>query len=329
MKNLNLVGKKVPKLCCALCFVLCAGVAEPIGSNEEIIADYFYKLNADPKNPKKKINHSKGFCASGEFIPNETAASRFNIPLLTQKGEVKARFSLGGGNEKQSDNSKVRAMALKIDSNGEQWEMAMTNARVTFSKNATEFIKFFDLQLQQKNKSLTAEQIAAERAKVASFVNFSKEVGSLPITPSFANNAYHSVHAYFFEEKNGKKPLAARFSFVPKSGVLALNEEELKKLGDSFLEKNFKKEVKKAPIEFELELELANAKDDLKNTSALWMGEHKKIPLGTLKISKFEGYGCNKEVFMPGVLPSGILEPKDDIFELRNSVYAITFGRRQ
>ena len=46
------------------------------------IVEYFYTLNAEEANPHKKINHAKGFCAIGEFIPNKEVAKDFAIPLL-------------------------------------------------------------------------------------------------------------------------------------------------------------------------------------------------------------------------------------------------------
>ncbi len=299
-------------------------------SDAEIIADYFYALNGDTNKPHKKINHAKGFCASGEFIPDKRASKRFDIPLLENASvPTKVRFSLGGGNENQSDKSKNRSMALKIQSKSDSWEIAMTNSRINFAKNAEEFKQFMDLQLQVKNKTMTPEEADIERNKVPSFVNAAKETQSLTITRSYGNNAYHSVHTFNFKEKNKAKSTPARFSFVPKNGVKSLNQSELDSLGDDFLEANFKSDIAKSPIEFTLKLVLPNPKDDLKDTAKVWEGKHKEIPLGTLKVNKFEGYECNVEVFMPSVLPQGIEPPNDDIFELRNVVYGTTFGRRQ
>lgn len=45
---------------------------EQINSNiydAQKIADIFYTLNYDEKNPKGKVNHAVGFCGNGSFIP--------------------------------------------------------------------------------------------------------------------------------------------------------------------------------------------------------------------------------------------------------------------
>lgn len=300
--------------------------ADVLDDAQEIV-EYFYTLNAEEANPHKKINHAKGFCAIGEFIPNKEVAKDFAIPLLHNKSEVKVRFSLAGGNLKQSDKSKNRSLALKIQGKNDSWEMAMTNARINFATNASEFKQFMRLQVQQKEGKITQDEADKQRAKVRSFANFAKEAQSLPITPSFANSAYHSVHTFGFLQSNGDL-LLARFSFIPKAGIKGLSKEELDGLNDEFLESAFKKALSKAPVEFDLTLVVPNKNDKIKDTAQVWEGARENIVLGTLKVSKFDGYGCNGEVFMPSNLPQGIQAPNDDIFELRNLVYALSASKR-
>ena len=300
------------------------------------IADMFYALNGEPNNPHKKINHTKGFCASGEFIPNQKVAKDFAIPFLhAKKIEVKARFSLGGG--EQSDKSKSRAMALKMQSeNSDLWEIAMTNSRVNFAKNADEFMQFLGINLEQKQGQITPQEAAKKRESVPSFVNFAREIGHLGVSPSFADSAYHSVHTFFFT-KSSDELVPARFSFVPKNGVKNLSPKELENLNDDFLESSFQKQLKNGAIKFALVLEVARQEDSLEDITSVWAhidsnGEkisREHITLGELRLDSFSGYECNEEVFMPSILPSGVQPPKDEIFDVRSMVYAITFGRRQ
>lgn len=310
--------------------------SENLAKTAEKIADMFYALNGEPNNPHKKINHTKGFCASGEFIPNQKVAKDFAIPFLhSSKIQVKARFSLGGG--EQSDKSKSRAMALKMQSeNSDFWEIAMTNSRVNFAKNADEFMQFLSINLEQKQGQITPQEAAKKRGSVSSFVNFAREIGYLGVSPSFADSAYHSVHTFFFTKSNDEL-VPARFSFVPKNGVKNLSPKELENLNDDFLESSFKKQLKSGAIKFALVLEVARQEDSLEDTTSVWAhidsnGEktnREHITLGELRLDSFSGYECNEEVFMPSILPSGVQPPKDEIFDVRSMVYAITFGRRQ
>lgn len=313
---------------------------EDLNEKAAQIVDLFYALNGDVNKPHKKINHEKGFCAKAEFIPNKKVANSFDIPLLkASKIEVSVRFSLGGG--EQSDKSKGRAMALKMHAKNQTtnenqlankedfWEIAMTNSRINFATNADEFIEFMQINLGQKQGRLTPQEASIRRAKVPSFVNFAKEIESLGISPSFANNAYHSVHTFFFTKSSGET-IPARFSFVPKEGIKYLKPSELDILGDDFLESNFKKQLKSKNIAFNLTLEVAKSSDSISDTATVWTKDKReRITLGTLKINEFSGYECNGEVFMPQVLPQGVLPPRDNIFDVRNMVYALTFGKRQ
>lgn len=312
----------------AVLFGVISGLRADVYDDAQEIAGYFYTLNADKANPHKKINHTKGFCANGEFIPNKEVVKNFDIPILQNKSKVKVRFSLAGGDTRQSDKSKNRSLALKVQGKNEGWEMAMTNARINFATNANEFKQFMRLQVQQKEGKITQDSANKQKAKTRSFANFAKEIQSLPITPSFANAAYHSVHTFGFKQASGDF-LLARFSFVPKSGLKGLSNEELEGLGDDFLESAFKKAVAKSPIEFDFTLIIPNKNDKIKDTALVWEGQRQEIVLGTLKVNKFDGYGCNSEVFMPSNLPQGVEAPNDDIFELRSLVYAITSSKRQ
>lgn len=308
--------------------------SENLIKTAEKIADMFYALNGEPNNPHKKINHTKGFCASGEFIPNQKVAKDFAIPFLhSKKIEVKARFSLGGS--EKSDKSKSRAMALKMQSeNSDFWEIAMTNSRVNFAKNADEFMQFLSINLEQKQGQITPQEAAKKRESVSSFVKFAREIGHLGVSPSFADSAYHSVHTFFFT-KSSDELVPARFSFVPKNGVKNLSPKELENLSDDFLESSFKKQLKSGAIKFALVLEVARQEDSLEDTTSVWADSNGEkisreyITLGELRLDSFSGYECNEEVFMPSILPSGVQPPKDEIFDVRSMVYAITFGRRQ
>ena len=73
----------------------------------------------------------------------------------------------------------------------------------------------------------------------------------------------------------------------------------------------------------------ANDNDVINDTTALWEGEHKEEYVGTLKVAKYVGDDCNGDVYFPSDLPLGVNPPNDPLFDLRNTTYGITFGRRQ
>ena len=51
--------------------------------------------------------------------------------------------------------------------------------------------------------------------------------------------------------------------------------------------------------------------------------------LGNLNVSQYSGNTCNSDVYFPSEIPTGVGAPNDPLFDVRNQVYAITFGKRQ
>lgn len=293
------------------------------------IADIFYALNGDANDPSKKVNHTKGFCASGEFVPAKDIANLLDIGLLSQSViPTQVRYSSGGGSVNISDKDKPKGLALKINGESDSWEIVMLNTEINFAKNPEEFGKFFEMRIPQNGK-VDKENVAKMFREVASYRNFVKYLDeNIGVYPSLANVAYHSIHTFYFKDKSGKM-IPARFKFVPKNGVKFVGEEEAKKLADHYLEDRFKQDVSKKPIEYTMILVLANPGDIIDDTTALWNGRHKEIEVGTLSVKQYDGKDCNVDVYMPITLPKGVGEPEDPLFQVRNETYINTFSRRQ
>ena len=293
------------------------------------IADVFYALNGDSNDPHKKINHTKGFCAIGTFTPAKNITKIIDIPLLNEKSlKAEVRYSLGGGNKLASDKSKPRGMAIKLNGKKESWEIVMLNTEINFAKNPQEFGEFFAMRIP-KNGKLDSSYIAKRTSEVVSYRNFEAYMKNIGITGSVANTMYHSIHTFFFQDKQKNQLVPARFKFVPLNGIYYLTKDELAIMGNDFLESDFKEKSSKAPILYKMVLVFANPNDNINDTTALWSGKHKELEVGILSVQKYNGDTCNGDVFMPNVLPKGVVEPKDPLFEVRNEVYSITFGRRQ
>lgn len=314
------------------CFLLISFVFAKDDNNvydAERIANIFYELNGDSNDPSKKINHTKGFCALGDFMPSKEAKSLFNVPLLNEKViPTQVRFSMGGGSNKISDKTKVKGLGLKLRGNTDTWEIVMLNTEINFAKDLKEFGQFFEMRIP-KNGKVDVETIKKNTQNVASYRNFEKYLkDNLGISPSVSNVMYHSIHTFFFKDKmNNLVP--ARWKFVPLAGEKTLSDAEITKRSDNYLEDTFKNEVSNKPIQYKMFLVLANPDDIIDDTTVLWKGKHKEIEVGLLSVNKYDGTDCNFDVFLPSILPQGIEVPQDPLFETRNVVYGITFGRRQ
>lgn len=290
----------------------------------EKIADIFYALNGDSKDPKKKINHSKGFCAVGEFTPANGLS--VNIPLFSKgKIPVEVRYSLGGAIT--DDRTKTRGMALRFLGGDAQWTMVMLNTEINFAKNLDEFGEFFEMRLPVDGK-VDTKKIAKRTQEVHSYKQFDEYVSKIGVS-RLENTPYHSIHTFKFDASKGKDVVYARWKFVPKDGVKYISNGELSKLDKDFLLADFKAYTAKKPIEYDMYLVFPNKGDAVDDTTALWTGDHKEELVGTLVVSKYNGEGCNPDVFFPSDLPAGVSAPEDPLFDVRNLTYGITFGRRQ
>ncbi len=319
MKNLGLV-----LVCCILSNIAFASEKKTYDSQD--IADIFYRLNGNVVKPTQKINHTKGFCAIGEFIPHKGIISAIDVPLLSQGSiSMEIRYSLGGA--QTDDRSKVRGMALKFQGDKDTWTMVMLNTEINFAKNPQEFGQYFEMRIPKEDGKPDTEKIKKLTQKVRSYRNFENYVKNMGIS-SLEHTSFYSIHTFYFQTPD-KKFIPARWKFVPKDGVQYLSEQELSKLDKDFLLYSFRSYTKKKPIEYDMYLVYPNKQDVTNDTTALWNGTHKEVLVGTLKVSKYSGTKCNNEVYFPQDLPTGVQPPKDPLFDTRNATYAITFSRRQ
>lgn len=300
-------------------------VAQEVTS--DAIADIFYRLNGDPKNPKMKINHTKGFCASGVFIPNKDISKKINIPLLEQKKiKTLARFSLGGA--VMDDRSKGRGLALRLEGDKETWTMVMLNSEINFARTPEEFFQFFSMKIPVDGK-VDQAKIAKLTSEVESFRKFDEYMKNVGFTASVANTPYYSVHTFYFKDAKSDKMIAARWKFVPEDGVKYLSENDKKTKSKDYLLQEFNKHIKNKSINYKMYLVLANPQDVTNDTTAIWSGKHEEVLVGILNVNKYEGMDCNQEVFFPSDIPQGVGAPVDPLFQIRNETYGVTFGRRQ
>lgn len=315
----------------ALSSLLCASLAlsqlnasEPKHYDAAAIAEIFTKLNGDPSKPAQKVNHAKGFCASGTFYPNKELQKSLNLPFF-KADNIKAqiRYSLGGA--LMSDKTKPRGMALKLEGD-EIWTMVMLATPINFAKDPDEFGQFFDMRLPVNGK-VDKEKIARLMQEVDSYRNFNEYNSKIGITPSVANTPYFSVHTFFFEDTKGAS-LPARWRFAPKAGVKYMSQSELEAAPNEFLKANLIKELKSSPVSYDMYITLANKDDVINSTTALWHGEHKEILAGRLDVRQVDSDECDSWVYFPSELPSSVNPPIDPLFDVRNEAYAITFGAR-
>ena len=277
---------------------------------------------------------AKGVCASGEFIG--TADGRALSASSVFSGSpvpVVARFSIGGANPKAPENTKsVRGLSLAFSlPNGETWQMANISTPVFGVSSPEQFVGL----LESRRPDPATRQ--ADPAKVKAFNDANPDVllqgrylASQPVPASYAKVNYWGVNAFAFVDARGGRQLA-KWIFEPAGGTLGLTDDEAKAKPSEFLADELRARVASGPVEFNFNLQLAQAGDNVNSAVVPLPEDRRKVTAGKLVIRKVEagsGGACAGMMFNPLALPKGVEPSADPVLLGRTGPYAVSLGRR-
>ena len=309
----------------ALGIVTTPALAEEASLPDEIV-DALNK--ADGVFPGYRANHAKGLVAEGNFKPTQEAAELSKASLF-QGTTVPAtfRFSSGSGIPTIADSSphaNPHGLSIKYHlSDGGEADMVLNSRKFFPVATGSEFR---DLMLAAAASPPSAPKPTALEKFIAAH-----PLAAIPLqTPtSFAEEQYNGVNAFIFTNEQGLKQ-AVRYLAVPPT-VAHLTADEAAKQQPNFLFDEIRARLAKAPVTFELKVQLADPGDPITDATKAWPAERKTVTLGTLTIEKVVADSAQAEkdlLFLPGQVPDGI-EPSDDpMIRARNDAYAVSFARR-
>src|ERR1700719_861678 len=117
---------------------------------------------------------------------------------------------------------------------------------------------------------------------VAHAIHLSK---SLPASVSFAQTAFHALHAFRFVNEADKAQYA-RYHWEPEAGTAGQTLEELQKQPPSYLFEELEARLRKAPVVFNLVLQLAGDGDPLDDPNAPWPDDRPRVRIGRLEVTR-------------------------------------------
>ena len=277
---------------------------------------------------------AKGVCASGYFVGNTVARNLSSASVFSgEKVPVIARFSVGGTSPKANDKSRsARGMALQLTpSKGDIWMTANISAPIYFVSQPEQFVPFIQAR--------TADPATGkpDAAKLKAFSDANPEtlrqgayLASAPIPASYGQVNFWGVNA--FELLNAKNESQfVRWQFVPDAGLLGLTDAEIKSMPEDFLANELRQRVAVKPVTFSFKLQLANAGDQLTDSTQSWPDSRLLLTAGSLVIDKVEpglDGACKNLTFNPLALPKGIVASADPVLLARPAPYGISLGRR-
>jgi catalase len=284
--------------------------------------------------PGERRNHTKGTCASGEFVGNPEAADYSRSELFSGKPvPVVARFSLAGGNPKAPDTAKSpRGMALEFRlPDGSIQHMAMLNTPVF---GAAQPRTFYDMMVAIKPDPATGkpdpEKIKAFKATHPDNLAQSEFLATNNPPPSYANSAYFGIHTFKFVNRTDRIT-RVRWQFIPQDGEKSLSDDELKNAPRDFLEQKLIARTQQGPVRWDMVIALGEPGDPVDDPTRAWPADRKQVKVGTLTLTSAmpqKGAECEKINYDPLVMSDGIAPTDDPILQFRSPAYALSFAKR-
>ncbi|ALZ74877.1 catalase family peroxidase [Rheinheimera sp. F8] len=290
--------------------------------------DTFAKIFGE--HPGVRKGHAKGFCVAGDFqgaaaiqpYSKSVLFSGDTYPLL-------GRFSMAGGNPKAAENSRSpRGLALQIKlKNGELQHFALLSTPMFGAKDPESFLGLLKTLIPGPDGKPDLAKVAAYRAAHPDTQPQAKFLASTPPPASYANTPYFGLHSFMLTNQNDQQQ-AVRWQLQPVDGVKGLTAAEIAAKPSEFLQQRLAKQLQQGPVQFKLQLVLAEAGDNLLDPSVQWPASRKTLDAGLVTLRSQGDNACDQVNFDPNVLSSGISPSADPILAMRSAAYAISFGKR-
>lgn len=291
-------------------------------------------LKTNSGNPKgARASFAKGQCVSGSYAPGKDAASVTRSASFTKPGKVLARFAVGGGNPKVSDNNKavLRGFSMKLGTGQAGTDILFENAPVHFARTMDQMLAFLRARAPAVDGKPDAEKVKAFSAENPETLNQAHFVAARPLPGSFAGITYWGVHAFTASNAKGVKRFI-KFKVVPVDGEVTLGDEDAKGKPDDFLFQDLKARIDGGGIRLKVLALLDRPGDPTMDVTLRWPDEDSResVELGTVTISALaDNASCDASIFVPGNLAAGIGEPPDEMFAGRKASYPLSLARRK
>ncbi len=302
------------------------------GSLPEQIVDAIHDING--RHEGTRAVHAKGVVCAGSFTPTPGAAKLTRAAHM-QAGPVRAtvRFSNGSGDPAAPDSAKDgRGLAVKLYlEDGSRTDLVALTLPRFFVRNAEDFLDF------TRARKPDPETGQPDMAKLGAFLEGHPEALpaiqhalSQPAPASYAQLEYHGIHAFKWIAPDGQERWI-RFSFRPLAGVAGISDEEAAERSGDYLQEEIRERLEREPIEFELEVSIAQEGDDPDDPTEPWPADRERVVAGTLRIEELDRTrerDGDVLVFDPTRVTDGIELSDDPILHVRPDAYAVSVEHR-
>jgi catalase len=279
--------------------------------------------------------HAHGLMYMGTFTPTPDAATLTRAPhAIASSTPVTVRFSTSAGMlgvaENDAKGSSPQGMAIRFHLGDHVHTDIVAHSHNGFAaRTGEEFLEFLRAVAASGPDSPTPPPIVAFLAAhpaARTFVEAPK-----PVPKSFATQHYFAVTAFQFTNKSGKSQFG-RFQIHPDAGRKVLTPEEAAKKPADFLSAEFSQRLAKAPVKFQVVVQLSEPADDVTDSTSVWPDSRRQLPFGTLTITERQDELAperRKIIFDPVPRVDGIDPSGDPLTDVRSELYLLSGRRRR
>ena len=269
------------------------------------------------------------------FIPSPGAAQLTRAPQAAQPSTpVTVRFSLSAGIPCVADNDPLgaspQAMAVRFHLAEHVHTDIIAHSHNGFPvRTGDEFLEFLQAAVASGPGGPSPPPIVAFLAghpAAKAFVEAPK-----PIPTSYARQAYFAVTAFKFTNSAGQSRFG-RFRLRPEAGSEFLTSEQAARKTADFLAAELSERLANGPVRFRVLVQLAEAGDDVTDSTVSWPESRPEAEFGTLAITQRVDELAperRKIIFDPLPRVDGIDSAGDPLTDLRSEIYLLSGRRRR
>jgi catalase len=241
-----------------------------------------------------------------------------------------ARVSNASGDPRVPDYAPdIRGLAVKVYlPDGTRTDIVAQSAP-SFPVSTPE--AFLELLRAQKRSPAMAWKLPLALARHPEAIRrLPRNLRALKPPESFATIPYYAVHAYRLLDATGGSRFV-RYTFVPAAGEHRLSPRAAKPLGREYLQQEILTRAAREPIQFTLELQIAEPSDNVDDPSSDWPRSRRRVNAGTIELT---GPDTDREqgddvlVFDPGRVVDGIELSNDPVLRYRPAAYSDSVAQR-
>lgn len=276
--------------------------------------------------------HAKGIVLEGRFLPSPSAATLSKAPHFQSPAvPVTVRFSDFAGIPTISDTDALanpRGLAVKFHlPDGSETDLVIHSFNGFPAATTDEFRELL-IAIGSSGPGVAtptpADTYLAAHPVAKSFLESQQ-----PPPVSYATLTYFGVNSYKFTNAQDQV-VFGRYRIEPQAGNQFLSAEDVEKAAPNYLADEIRQRVARAPIKFDLRVQISEPGDKIDDPSTAWPDTRKIMDAGIIEITEVVPDSDAAEralLFLPAQLPEGI-EPADPMIQFRNAAYVISYGRR-